>query len=107
MKEIDAFWQLISYNQGRRIIPGLIKYIRERKVQHNRWVQTMQATEVPLRLIIGTADPISGRSIADRYSELIPDPDVVLLEGVGHYPQVEAEKKVLHHYLKFNGKLGY
>ena len=37
----------------------------------------------------GTDDPVSGRHMAERYRALVPNPDVVLLEGIGHYPQVE------------------
>jgi hypothetical protein len=38
--------------------------------------------------------------MADRYLQLIPDPDVVMLdEGVGHWPQIEAPDAVLNHLL--------
>ena len=38
-----------------------------------------------------------------RYRELVPDPDpdVVLLPEVGHYPQIEAPAAVLAAYLAF------
>ena len=36
-----------------------------------------------------------------RYRELIADADTVLLEGIGHYPQLEAPAAVLEHYLQF------
>ena len=36
-----------------------------------------------------------------RYRELVPDPDVVLLPDVGHYPQVEAPEAVLAAFLAF------
>ena len=36
-----------------------------------------------------------------HYRELIPAPDTVLLEGIGHYPQVEAPERVLEHYFAF------
>ena len=41
----------------------------------------MQRTRVPLRLIDGAADPVSGAHMAARYRELVPRADVVLLEG--------------------------
>ena len=49
----------------------------------------------------GAADPISGRHLAEHYRHLIPDPDVVLLESIGHYPQTEAPEQVLRHFLEF------
>lgn len=36
-----------------------------------------------------------------RYRELIADADTVLLDGIGHYPQLEAPVAVLEHYLQF------
>lgn len=50
---------------------------------------------VPMRLINGASDPVSGRHAAARYQALVPGADVVLLEGVGHYPHVEAPGDVL------------
>ena len=39
--------------------------------------------------------------MAARYRELVPNPDVVLLAGIGHYPQLEAPERVLEAYLEF------
>jgi pimeloyl-ACP methyl ester carboxylesterase len=52
-------------------------------------------------VIDGAVDPISGAHMVARYRELIPQPDTVLLEGIGHYPQTEAPDQVLAHYLQF------
>ncbi len=99
--ELDAFWRMIEFNQGRAVMHLLIRYIAERKVQRERWLQAMQHSHVPLRLIDGAVDPVSGKHMAERYRELIPAADVVLLESIGHYPQVEAPEQVLAHYLAF------
>jgi pimeloyl-ACP methyl ester carboxylesterase len=79
----------------------LIGYIPERRVQRDRWVAAMQRGEVPLRVIDGEVDPISGAHMVARYRELIPNPDAVLLTDIGHYPQIEAPCEVLKHYLAF------
>ena len=50
-------------------------------------------------------DPISGAHMVERYRELIPDADTVLLPGIGHYPQTEAPVQVLKHYLAFRDRL--
>jgi pimeloyl-ACP methyl ester carboxylesterase len=60
---------------------------------------------VPLRVIDGAVDPISGAHMVARYRELIPQPDTVLLEGIGHYPQTEAPCQVLQHYQAFRAAL--
>ncbi|MGC4009032.1 MAG: alpha/beta hydrolase [Pseudomonas sp.] len=99
--ELDAFWELIRYNDGPRVMHRLIHYILDRRQHRERWVGAMQRTSVPLRLIDGPEDPISGAHMVVRYRELIPQPDTVELPGIGHYPQVEAPEQVLQHYLAF------
>jgi pimeloyl-ACP methyl ester carboxylesterase len=64
-------------------------------------VGALQQARVPLRFINGPEDPVSGRHMAERYRELVPNPDVVLLEGIGHYPQLEAPEAVLAAFLAF------
>ncbi|MEO6678716.1 MAG: alpha/beta hydrolase [Pseudomonas sp.] len=103
--EMDDFWSLIDSNHGPRIMHKLIGYIPERRVQRDRWVSAMQRGEVPMRVIDGEVDPISGAHMVERYRELIADPDTVLLPGIGHYPQTEAPVQVLKHYLEFRYRL--
>jgi pimeloyl-ACP methyl ester carboxylesterase len=103
--EMDDFWSLVDSNNGPRILHKLIAYIPERRVQRERWVSAMQRGNVPLRVIDGEADPISGAHMVERYRELIPEPDTVLLPGIGHYPQTEAPAQVLKHYLAFRDRL--
>jgi pimeloyl-ACP methyl ester carboxylesterase len=103
--EMDDFWSLIESNHGPRIMHKLIAYIPERRAQRERWVSAMQRGEIPLRVIDGEVDPISGVHMVKRYRELIPNPDTVLLPGIGHYPQTEAPGLVLKHYLEFRDQL--
>ena len=103
--ELDAFWPMIAYNDGPAVMHRLIHYMAERPVHRDRWVGTMQKTAVPLRVIDGAEDPISGAHMVERYRELIPNADTVLLRGIGHYPQVEAPELVLEHYLAFRDAL--
>ena len=99
--ELDALWQLVAYNNGPAVMHRLIRYMPERRQQRQRWVAAMQATTLPMRVINGAFDPISGAHMVARYRELIADADTVLLDGIGHYPQLEAPAEVLEHYLQF------
>ena len=102
---VDGFWSLLQHNDGRAAMPRLIGYIRERRVQRARWVGALQASRVPLKLIVGEADPISGAHMAARYRELVPAADVTGLARIGHYPQVEAPEAVLAAYLAFRARV--
>jgi len=100
-KELDEFWELITNNGGKKIFHLLIRYMQERKDHRERWVSAIQQTKIPVRLIDGVVDPISGQHMADRYRELIPNPDVIELQEIGHFPLIEAPESVLKHYLEF------
>jgi len=100
-KELDEFWSLITYNQGKKISHLLIRYMQERRDHRERWVSAIQNASIPIRLIDGVFDPISGQHMVDRYKEIIPNPDVVELEDIGHFPLVEAPELVLKYYLEF------
>lgn len=103
--ELDAFWALIAHNDGPKVMHRLIRYMLDRRVSRERWVAAMQETTVPLRVIDGALDPISGAHMVTRYHELIESPDTVLLAAIGHYPQTEAPAEVLDHYLQFRDRL--
>ncbi|SDV04331.1 alpha/beta fold hydrolase [Pseudomonas mucidolens] len=102
---LDDFWSLIANNDGQRILHKLIAYIPQRRQQRERWVTAMRRGELPLRVIDGEVDPISGAHMVERYRELVPDADTVLLSNIGHYPQIEAPVQVLKHYLAFRERI--
>lgn len=93
-KELDEIWKLINFNKGKRVFHLLIKYILDRKENRERWVAQMQKTSIPMILVNGPLDPVSGRHLVDRYRELIPDPRTHIIEGIGHYPNLEAPEEV-------------
>ena len=75
-------------------------FVTDRYRYRNRWIRAMRDTAVPMRLIDGPSDPNSGRHMAQRYLEVIPNPDVVMLaDDIAHWPQIEAPEDVLRHFL--------
>jgi len=74
-------------------------------MHRERWVGALQREGVPLRFINGTVDPLSGARMVERYRQLVPNPDTVQLQGIGHYPHTEAPVQVLRHYLAFREHL--
>lgn len=99
---LKQFHEVMDHNDGRRVTHKVGRFVLDRERHRNRWVRAMRETDVPMRMINGPYDPNSGRHIADRYGELIPDPDVVLLDDqIGHWPQIEDPDDVLRHFLEF------
>ena len=100
-EEIDGMWRLLVENDGIAVLPKLIGYMAERRLHRERWVGALQKSRVPIRLINGLDDPISGVHMVARYRELVGAADVIELPGVGHYPQVEAPNEVARAALEF------
>jgi pimeloyl-ACP methyl ester carboxylesterase len=100
-EEFRDQWALVERDDGCLALAGLISYMKQRRVNRRRWVGALTDTSVPRQLICGTMDPVSGAHLAERYAELVPNPDVTLLRDVGHYPQLEVPAAVLEAYLRF------
>jgi pimeloyl-ACP methyl ester carboxylesterase len=104
---LDLFHEILEYNDGKRVLHKVGRFVTDRYAHRNRWVRAMRETAVPMRLIDGPIDPNSGRHMAQRYLEVIPNADVVMLDdAIGHWPQIEAPDAVLEHFLAHVERLG-
>lgn len=100
--ELAGFWGLIEAGNGRRVAHRLIRYIPERARMRERWVGALIEARIPLGLVFGLDDPVSGAHMVARFEEIVGQRHFVRrLEGVGHYPQVEAPAAVLDAYGDF------
>jgi pimeloyl-ACP methyl ester carboxylesterase len=99
--ELDAFWTLVSHEGGHHLAHELIHYMADRRKHRDRWVDALREARCLLAVIDGAADPVSGAHMVARYRELVGKGYVVELDGIGHYPQVEAPDAVLEHYVRF------
>jgi pimeloyl-ACP methyl ester carboxylesterase len=101
-EELNIFWQLINEKNGKHIFHNLITYMRDRKLHRERWVTALQQSTIPLALINGSVDPVSGSHMVARYKELECRLDYLgVLPSIGHYPQVEDPAGVIGHLNNF------
>lgn len=91
---IDEYWALLRHEKGVHAVPSLLGYMAERRRERARWVGALQTADTPVRLICGALDPVSGLHMSERYRELVPRADVVVLDDVGHFPQLEDPERV-------------
>ena len=94
-EHLQLHWQTLIRADGRTVMPKIIQYIRERRQFRARWVGALQQATIPLCLVNGVEDPISGANIVRRWRELLPDHRVAELNAIGHYPQWESPARVL------------
>ena len=104
-EEINDFWTCIVHQDGNLILHKLIGYIQNRIDNKERWENALIAFKSPQILINGPLDPISGQHLANYYTKKVPNANVVLLEGVGHYPQTEAPEALLKAYFNFRNSI--
>ena len=96
--------QVFKFNNGRKIAYKLIRYMLEREKYRERWVGSLQKTKVPLRLINGLADPVSGAHLVKRFREIMPPSDIIELVDIGHFPHFEVPDKTLRYFFEFHEK---
>ena len=101
-QEMQELWQLLRYRNGHRLVPKTLNYLRERVAKRERWVGPLQRDAMPMGLINGAADPVSGTHIPEIWQRLVPHGQLIELDpGVGHYPPLEAPDAVVDAYLHF------
>ncbi len=101
-EELRDFWEIINYKDGKHVFHNLITYMRDRKTHRERWLNALRNSPVPLAIINGSVDPVSGEHLVARYKELGCRLDsLTQLPTIGHYPQVEAPKDVTDAYTHF------
>ncbi len=88
--ELDAQWALQSLDDGHRLLPRLIRYLEERRREERRFTGAIETHPSPLAVLWGVEDPVAVVDMVDVLVAARPDATVVRLEGVGHYPMIEA-----------------
>jgi pimeloyl-ACP methyl ester carboxylesterase len=89
-EELHAQWELLARQDGQTILPRTIRYIEERRVHEDRWITALRDHPSPISLAWGDRDPIAVYAMAERFVAERPGTPLVRLEGVGHFPMIEA-----------------
>jgi pimeloyl-ACP methyl ester carboxylesterase len=81
-----AYW--MEHGDGLGVIGKIARYNVERRVHADRWRPILERTRVPIAVVWGDRDPIAVLEIGRRLADMARAP-LTVLEGVGHYPQME------------------
>lgn len=105
-EELNYFVDVFKAGGGKRIAHKLIRYMTEREKYRARWLESLRKIDVPFRFINGSADPVSGAHLVERFRQLVPQQtDIIELADVGHFPHFEKPEKVLELYFDFRAKI--
>jgi pimeloyl-ACP methyl ester carboxylesterase len=99
--ELDDQFALIRHHQGQLRLPTLIKYYDERIRFRRRWIGALEAFDGKALILWGADDPVAVIGIAEQLARETPHARLQRLEGVGHYPQLEAPSEVAAHVEEF------
>ncbi len=91
--ELAAQWQLLTHDGGHRLLARTIRYLEDRRTEERRYTGAIEAHPTPLGIVWGELDPIAVHAMTDRLLEARTDATRTTLEGVGHYPMVEAPER--------------
>lgn len=100
---VDALWSLLTRNGGREILPAMMGYHAARRRHRERWVGVLERARIPCRFVCGMADPVAGRRMAEAWRARVPGRDVVELDGIGHWPELEAPQELSEAVLALHG----
>jgi pimeloyl-ACP methyl ester carboxylesterase len=90
---LDDMWCLMLHKDGRERLPQTISYVQERKRFWHRWVGALTRLDIPSLVLWGPLDTVAVMPIAERLAKEIPGTRLELLDGLGHYPQLEDPEK--------------
>ena len=83
----------VVHDDGQLLLPRLIRYIEERRANERRFTGAIESDPSPLHVVWGLDDPIAVPTMVDTLVAARPDATAIRLEGVGHYPMVEAPQR--------------
>lgn len=98
--ELDVLQALAVRAGGLAMLPRTIRYIEDRRAEERRYTGAIEAHPSPVGVVWGDLDPVAVHPMAERFVEVRTDAPLITLDGVGHYPMLEAPERfaaaVLH-----------
>ncbi len=88
--ELLAMWEGLSRDGGRDRLPALAGYMDERVRFRARWIDPLTRLDLPCHVLWGRRDPVAVGAIAEQLAREIPRATLTWLDGLGHYPMLEA-----------------
>ncbi len=89
-EELLAAAESICHDEGALLLPRLIRYLSDRRDNEERFTGAIENHPSPLSIVWGELDPIAVVAMAHKLAQRRTDAGLTVLEGVGHYPTIEA-----------------
>ena len=99
----DALWNITIGVNGRASLTRRIHYMNDRVLNEARWVGALREATIPMLMINGVDDPISGGHVCDVLEREVPQMRIARLDSIGHFPPLEAPGDCVRLILDFHG----
>lgn len=101
--DLDALWLALERDGGRGLLPRISRYLDERVRYRERWVGALERLDLPAHILWGRLDPIAVPAVAEALAAEIPEAELTWLDGIGHFPMLEAPERWVEEVLRFVG----
>jgi pimeloyl-ACP methyl ester carboxylesterase len=75
------------------MLPRTIRYIEDRRAEERRFTGAIEEHPSPVGVVWGDRDPVAVHAMAERFATVRTDAPLTTLDGVGHYPMLEAPER--------------
>ena len=91
--DLDVTTHLAVRDGGLAMLPRTIRYIEDRRAEERRFTGAIEDHPSPVGVVWGDLDPVAVHAMAETLVAARPGTPLVTLDGVGHYPMVEAPER--------------
>jgi pimeloyl-ACP methyl ester carboxylesterase len=91
--DLDVLAALARRGGGLSLLPRTIRYIEDRRREEHRYSGAIERHPSPVGVVWGDRDPVAVAAMATRFTTTRTDAPLVTLDGVGHYPMLEAPER--------------
>lgn len=89
-EDLMAAAESVTHDGGALLLPRLIRYLSDRRDNESRYTGAIETHPSPLGIVWGAEDPIAVLGMAENLAERRGDATLTVLDGIGHYPSIEA-----------------
>lgn len=105
IEALEVLWQISKSINGRPSLARRSHNMANRREHSGRWVKALQETTIPMCMINGIDDPISGAHACNAIEQKLPNIEITRLQGVGHFPLIEAPDSCVKGVIDFHDAL--
>ncbi|WP_421120790.1 alpha/beta fold hydrolase [Aquihabitans daechungensis] len=91
--DLDVTVHLAVRAGGLVLLPRTIRYIEDRRAEERRFTGAVETHPSPVGIVWGELDPVAVHAMAEVLVAACPGTPLITLDGVGHYPMIEAPER--------------